>query len=80
MVICYSGYIILMALNVKLEKWSHKTVKNIKKRVYPTSNLDENSTTNTPSVIPMTAPNESTPLHSATKSTQVIIYFYFYTI
>ena len=73
MVICYSGYIILMALNVRIEKWSHRTVKNIKKRVYPSTNMEENSTTATPSVIPMTGPNESTPLHSATKSTQVNI-------
>ena len=77
MVICYSGYIILMALNVRLEKWSHQTVKSIKKRVYPTSSMDpDHSTTATPSVIPMTTnvpPNESTPLHSATKSTQITV-------
>ena len=69
MVICYSGYIILMALNVRIEKWSHQTVKSIKKRVYPQSSEDQS----TPQ-IPMTTgptPNESTPLHSATKSTQI---------
>ena len=75
MVICYSGYIILMALNVRIEKWSHQTLKSIKKRVYPSSssNMGDQST---PSVIPMTttpAPNESTPLHSATKSTQITV-------
>ena len=71
MVICYSGYIILMALNVRIEKWSHQTVKSIKKRVYPQSSEDQS----TPQ-IPMTTgptPNESTPLHSATKSTQITV-------
>lgn len=58
MFICYLGYIILMAVNSSIERWSHSVQKSIKKRIYPslaTSTI---------------APNESTPLHTASKATQ----------
>lgn len=72
MVIFYGGYIILMAFNVKIEGWAHSVVKNVKKRVYPAANGSSNNDNNTNNLA-MTMPNESTPLHSASKSTQVNI-------
>ena len=59
MIACYLLYIILMAVNSTIEKWAHATLKSIKKRVYP-----QGGATRTP------GPNESTPLHTASKSTQ----------
>lgn len=77
MVISYGGYIILMAFNTKIEHKAQSMVKSIKKRVYPSNGANNEQSissigggaTNTTS-IPM-VPNESTPLHTASKSTQI---------
>jgi hypothetical protein len=63
MIVCYFGYIALMAVNTYIERWSHSALKTIKKRVYP--QVASNS-------MPL-GPNESTPLHMASKATQVYI-------
>jgi len=82
MVICYGVYITLMVFNVKIELWAESVVKNVKKRVYPSANIngngnavgDNNSSISTHNNIPMAVTNESTPLHTATsKSTKVTL-------
>jgi len=82
MVICYGVYITLMVFNVKIELWAESVVKNVKKRVYPSANVngngnavgDNNSSISTHNNIPMAVTNESTPLHTATsKSTKVTL-------
>lgn len=81
MVIFYFGYVTIMTLNNRIERWAHSVLKNVKKRVYPTSSGSGGGANNESSVstvsnnIALQVPNESTPLHtSASKSTQVTLH------
>lgn len=72
MVTFYFGYVTIMTLNVRIERWAHSVMKNVKKRVYPTAAAENNSVSTVSNNIALQVPNESTPLHtSASKSTQV---------
>jgi K+-dependent Na+/Ca+ exchanger-like protein len=66
LVVCYTGYIIIMTLNRRIDKWAHSVMRSIKKRVYPSTNQNAESGG-------AGNPNESTPLHTISKNTQATI-------
>ena len=76
MVICYTGYIILMALNRHLDHWAHSAMRSIKKRVYPAASTNSNAAeAGNATCHP---PNESTPLHTISKGKHLIALPYFF--
>ena len=60
MFIFYLFYILIMALNPHIDRWAHSAMKSIKKRVYPSLTNAGSEANN---------PNESTPLHTISKTT-----------
>ena len=68
MIVAYFGYIALMAVNSRIERWALGAMKTIKKRVYPSMGGTESSSGGI-----SLKPNESTPLHMASKATQATV-------
>ena len=60
MFIFYLFYILIMYLNPHIDRWAHSAMKSIKKRVYPSLTNAGSEANN---------PNESTPLHTISKTT-----------